>query len=91
MKWQRRKVHESWVCSARSWSSQKYGIEIDTFACGAALYFIGKKASGTHDATLQHIMMTDADSEGYVQDETSAATDNSITDDEESLVKQDEP
>mgnify|MGYP006893395032 CR=1 FL=1 len=27
-------VRESWVCSARSWSSQKYGIEIDTFACG---------------------------------------------------------
>ena len=53
--------------------------------------FIGKNASGTHDATLQHIMMTDADSEGYVQDDTSAATDDSITDDEEPLVKQDEP
>ena len=53
--------------------------------------FIGKNASGTHDATLQHIMMTDADSEGYVQDDTSAATDDSITDDEESLVKQGEP
>ena len=36
-------------------------------------------------------MMTDADSEGYVQDDTSAATDDSITDGEETLVKQDEP
>ena len=36
-------------------------------------------------------MMTDADSEGYVQDDASAATDDSITDGEETLVKQDEP
>ena len=35
--------------------------------------------------------MTDAASEGYVQVDASAATDDSITDDEESLVKQDEP
>ena len=35
-------------------------------------------------------MMTDADSEGYVQDDTSAAIDDSITDGEETLVKQDE-
>ena len=37
----------------------------------------------------EHITMTDAASEGYVQVDASAATDNSITDDEESLVKQD--